>query len=807
VSNHAKKAGRQNVLRTLGNGSLKDTVSGVFGIRQLNTLQPLQADDDGAGIALEGYISKLGCGRSSGDRQLFSINSRPVDMRSLAKVCNEVWRQFTSHQYPVVIINVTMKRGDCDINVNPDKRQMLLHTESELKELLREALTKAYAPPALSQGTTSQTPSASSWLVSPDRSSSSGAVSPPLTAPSPAVREADAMQPGAAAARPDSLGAHDRDSGGRNESEPAQKTAAATGGARAEADESLDGSGETAAVTQTAQDGGSAAAPDQPAAASPTASASAFPTQPAPSAALTRPVAAADGSAPHSVHSLAAFSADSSSQWVGARQANDRPPAAARSTSRKRSAAAAPAPQSGITAFFQRRKTSPAAAPSRPQTDGDDGDDAAEGNGQLQETVEPGRDSGGDVAAGTAGRRTSAAAASPLASAPVGDGGAPSQQPRSDPAAAAAGVDPAPPSQEPAQAAAAAASLPAAAAGDRDVTVRLELATVLDSAAATRPAKRAADDGQQGGGKRFLHANLAQEIRARRSSASAAADDKATHELARSLAKEDFEQMKVLGQFNRGFIIAQLRDDLFIIDQHACDEKYQFETLQASTKLHTQRMVNSLVLEVNVAGELVVLDNLEIMAANGFEIEVDESAPAGRRLRLKTVPLSKSLTFGPEDVYELIALLTSRPGAMVRPTRLRGMFASRACRKAVMIGTALDKPQMRQLLKNMGGLEQPWNCKSCVGLLFSQDGSDIGVDRPPREADHAPPDQSTVLRRRRRRGGRGCGRCVMTRLLVRVHALKRAIALRVRATFWPATFFLLQAEEAEYFSHNACTET
>ena len=47
---------------------------------------------------------------------------------------------------------------------------------------------------------------------------------------------------------------------------------------------------------------------------------------------------------------------------------------------------------------------------------------------------------------------------------------------------------------------------------------------------------------------------------------------------------------------------------------------------------------------------------------------------------------------------------------MVRPTRLRGMFASRACRKAVMIGTALDKPQMRRLVTNMGLLEQPWNC-------------------------------------------------------------------------------------------------
>ena len=33
--------------------------------------------------------------------------------------------------------------------------------------------------------------------------------------------------------------------------------------------------------------------------------------------------------------------------------------------------------------------------------------------------------------------------------------------------------------------------------------------------------------------------------------------------------------MSVLGQFNLGFIIAQLDQDLYILDQHACDEKYR----------------------------------------------------------------------------------------------------------------------------------------------------------------------------------------------------------------------------------------
>jgi DNA mismatch repair protein PMS2 len=39
----------------------------------------------------------------------------------------------------------------------------------------------------------------------------------------------------------------------------------------------------------------------------------------------------------------------------------------------------------------------------------------------------------------------------------------------------------------------------------------------------------------------------------------------------------------VLGQFNLGFILATLGDDLFIVDQHASDEIFNFERLQRTT--------------------------------------------------------------------------------------------------------------------------------------------------------------------------------------------------------------------------------
>lgn len=39
--------------------------------------------------------------------------------------------------------------------------------------------------------------------------------------------------------------------------------------------------------------------------------------------------------------------------------------------------------------------------------------------------------------------------------------------------------------------------------------------------------------------------------------------------------RQDFLKMDVIGQFNLGFIIAELNGDLFILDQHACDEKFR----------------------------------------------------------------------------------------------------------------------------------------------------------------------------------------------------------------------------------------
>lgn len=187
-------------------------------------------------------------------------------------------------------------------------------------------------------------------------------------------------------------------------------------------------------------------------------------------------------------------------------------------------------------------------------------------------------------------------------------------------------------------------------------------------------------------------------------------NQQAEQELSREITKDMFAQMEVIGQFNLGFIIARLGSDLFIIDQHATDEKYNFETLQRTTALSNQKLVVPQQLELTAVNESILLESIDVFKSNGFEFRIDESAPVTRRVSLTAIPMSRNWTFGKEDIDELLFMLQDAPNTLCRPSRVRAMFASRACRKSVMIGTALSHSEMQQLILHMGEIEQPWNC-------------------------------------------------------------------------------------------------
>ncbi|KAG8215650.1 hypothetical protein J3R82DRAFT_7521 [Butyriboletus roseoflavus] len=147
----------------------------------------------------------------------------------------------------------------------------------------------------------------------------------------------------------------------------------------------------------------------------------------------------------------------------------------------------------------------------------------------------------------------------------------------------------------------------------------------------------------------------------------AAEDTIASAALSRIISKADFEHMAVVGQFNLGFIIVRKRsdgmqgggvmDDLFIVDQHAADEKWNFETLQEKTVIASQRLFRPQELQFTAADEMLALENIDVLKLNGFELEraeereifgdEREEGSEGARMRLQLIaqPMSKDTVF------------------------------------------------------------------------------------------------------------------------------------------------------------------
>eukprot|EP00871_Galdieria_phlegrea_P006105 jgi/Galph1/982/GphlegSOOS_G5617.1 len=185
-------------------------------------------------------------------------------------------------------------------------------------------------------------------------------------------------------------------------------------------------------------------------------------------------------------------------------------------------------------------------------------------------------------------------------------------------------------------------------------------------------------------------------------------------ELQQRLSKQEFLCMEAIGQFNQGFIIAKWKSHLFIIDQHAADERYNFEMLQKQKgELPSQPLLQPLNLTLSAEEEWLLMNHLGWIESWGFRFLVNMDENPGNRVSLIQVPFHEKTTFGIDDVLEMVHQLRSglvMSASDVRFPKLEAAYASQACRMSVMIGTCLHRSEMTKILSRLSLLNDPWRC-------------------------------------------------------------------------------------------------
>lgn len=631
-TNQVGQGKRQPVVSTSGGASIKENIGSVFGQKQLQSLisfvqlPPSDSVCEEFGLScsdalhnlfcISGFISRCthGVGRSSTDRQFFFINRRPCDPAKVSRLVNEVYHLYNRHQYPFVVLNISVDSECVDINVTPDKRQILLQEEKLLLAVLKTSLIDMFDNDVNKISVRQQS------LLDVEGN---------LIKRHPAETERPGLE---------------------KQEHPAPLKAAGQ---------------EKRAVT------------------------------------ISR--------------LREAFSL---------RQAPENKPRGAKTADSRRVSprqkGGAPGPLCSRTRISEPREegVASARAPSDPMGPGEASEEASghssasAGSGEGPSAPETGSHPSSDPAASAPEDGFSKEHVESCEEAPAPALGALDQEAgglrRPQPPNASSpnpkrfkkeGV-PLNPDVPPEPVA-----TQSVAAAEVDVAVDIEKKIVpLDFSmrSLANRIKQLCRQEQQREGE--------QNYRKFRAKICPGENQAAEDELRKEISKEMFAEMEIIGQFNLGFIITKLNADIFIVDQHATDEKYNFEMLQQHTVLQGQRLIVPQTLNLTAVNEAVLIENLDIFRKNGFDFVIDEDAPVTERAKLISLPTSKNWTFGPQDIDELIFMLSDSPGVMCRPSRVRQMFASRACRKSVMIGTALNTSEMRRLVSHMGEMDHPWNC-------------------------------------------------------------------------------------------------
>lgn len=215
-----------------------------------------------------------------------------------------------------------------------------------------------------------------------------------------------------------------------------------------------------------------------------------------------------------------------------------------------------------------------------------------------------------------------------------------------------------------------------------------------------------------------------------------------------------FQKLRVVGQFNLGFILAVTpprkcgqSPDIFIADQHACDEVRRYEELSRVSRIEGRPLIPPHQLCLTPAAEHAALRRSEAFRLNGMSLDVDANRPAGERLLVTSVPTGRiGQSFGDKDIVEFVQDVVSQPSAfgdglegdMPRPQKVRRLFMLQSCREAVYVDKPLRVRDMELLLSGLDSVQSPWFCPHKRPTVRHLTDAGLARRTPPRDGPLAP---------------------------------------------------------------------
>jgi DNA mismatch repair protein MutL len=176
-------------------------------------------------------------------------------------------------------------------------------------------------------------------------------------------------------------------------------------------------------------------------------------------------------------------------------------------------------------------------------------------------------------------------------------------------------------------------------------------------------------------------------------------------------AMDRLPEMRVLGQFDGTYIVAETDDGLVLIDQHAADERVNYERLRErfAGEVTTQALADPVELDLTAREAALLDDYQEALARLGFRVQ----RTGDRTAAVTTVPALVADRIGddaPELARDLLAEFVGGDPEGTVESVVDDLLGDLACHPSIKGNTSLREGTVTGLLSALDDCENPYAC-------------------------------------------------------------------------------------------------
>lgn len=167
-------------------------------------------------------------------------------------------------------------------------------------------------------------------------------------------------------------------------------------------------------------------------------------------------------------------------------------------------------------------------------------------------------------------------------------------------------------------------------------------------------------------------------------------------------------QLEVIGQFRNNYILAQGEKGLYIIDQHAAQERYHYEIIQKEI-LAGHNNTQPLLIPITIDLNLRSLDKIDELNNHFKSIGITLELFGDNSVLVRELPVWMKDVNEKAFIQDMIDYFERDNHISIEKLRKKAI-ATMACHSSIRFHHALTMDEMKQVIIDLGKCEQPFHC-------------------------------------------------------------------------------------------------